>query len=76
MASGVGEGGMMVLWYCKEWEAEDNKMAATARTQKAVGDSMKNITECLAFTMESGEDFCDNWLPTLDRAQRNPVLFL
>ena len=48
MASGVGEGGMMVLWYCKEWEAEDNKMAATARTQKAVGDSMKNITECLA----------------------------
>ena len=54
------------LWFCKEWELEDSKKTVTARTMKAIGDSMKNITACLAFTVESGEDFGDNWLPILD----------
>ena len=53
------------LWFCREWELGDATMPASARTKKAIGDSKKDITACLAFTVESGEEFGDNWLPTL-----------
>ena len=54
------------LWFCREWELEETAVTATVITKKAVGD----ITACLAFTVENGEEFKHNWLPTLDMSLR------
>ena len=36
------------------------------RTKRAILGSMKGLTECLKFTVETSEEFSDGWLPTLD----------
>ena len=54
------------LWYKKEWEDEDALLSDTERTKRVVYGSMQGLTKCLAFTAETGEDFPDGWLPTLD----------
>ena len=57
------EGG---LWFCKEWEKEDALLTNIEVSKRAIGLSMDGMEECLAFTVESQEDFPDNWLPNLD----------
>ena len=54
------------LWYSKQWEEEDVEMLAMMRTKNILAETMKNITSRLNFTMETGEEFDDSWLPTLD----------
>ena len=54
------------LWYCKQWEVEDSTKTITARTKSAIGESMLGMTACLDFTVETGEEYQSNWLPTLD----------
>ena len=54
------------LWFSKEWEKEDALLSPTERTKRAIFGSMQGLTSCLAFTVESSEDFDDGWLTTLD----------
>ena len=54
------------LWYCREWELEDESLSNIEITKRAVGKSMDGMIECLTFTVESQEDFENDWLPTLD----------
>ena len=54
------------LWYKQEWEEEDYLLSPTERTKRAIHSSMQGVTQCLTFTVETGEDFTDGWLPTLD----------
>ena len=54
------------LWFRKEWEDEDALLSPTERTKRAIFESMKGVTKCLKFTVETAEDFVDGWLPTLD----------
>jgi hypothetical protein len=54
------------LWFKKEWEQEDSLLSPTERTKRVVYGSMQGLTKCLAFTVETSEDFADGWLPTLD----------
>ena len=41
-------------------------MSSIERTKRVIGPSMSGLTKCLEFTVETEEDFADNWLPTLD----------
>ena len=36
------------------------------RTKRALHASMQGLKSCLAFTVETGDEFADGWLPTLD----------
>ena len=54
------------LWYSREWEAEDAFLSPVERTKRVVEKSMEGVVACLKFTTETGEDFEDGWLPTLD----------
>ena len=53
------------LWYKKECEEEDTLLSPTERTKRMFVGSMQGLTKCLAFTVETSEDFTDGWLPTL-----------
>ena len=67
------------LLYCVKWEQEDKVLSPTERTKRALGQSMREILSFLDFTTESGEDYEDGWLPTLDSSLKvdkdNSVLF-
>ena len=54
------------LWFRKDWEDEDQVLSCIERTKRAVYGAMQGLTQCLSFTVETQEDFEDNWLPTLD----------
>ena len=54
------------LWYSEKWEQEDKFLSPTERTRDVLIKTVNGIVECLDFTMETPEDFPDNWLPTLD----------
>ena len=41
-------------------------MTGEARTRDILGSTMGNIESYLEFTVESGEQFEEGWLPTLD----------
>ena len=65
------------LWFSREWEQEDQLLSPIERTKRAVFGSMQGIIQCLAFTVETEEDFQDGWLPTLDfklRVNNNNVI--
>ena len=47
------------LWFNKEWEQEDQLLSPTERTKQAIFLSMQGLTQCLAFTVETSEDFSD-----------------
>ena len=51
------------------WEVEGG-VSAESRTKTILGESMQGIESYLSFTMESGEDFDEGWLPTLDTTLR------
>ena len=58
------------LWFREEWEDLDRGLSAIERTKRVVFGAMQGLTTCLAFTVETEEDFSDGWLPTLDMKMR------
>ena len=52
--------------FSKVWEQEDAKLSPEEVTKRIVGGTLSSIHKCLKFTTESGEEFGDGWLPTLD----------
>ena len=67
------------LQYTVRWEGEDYGLSPQERTKRAIGLSMNEIMTFLRFTTESGEEFKEGWLPTLDSNlmvdSTNTVLF-
>ena len=67
------------LWFCEEWALEDQHKTPTERTKEAIMGSMGGLVECLSFTVESGEEFEEGWLPTLDlslkMSDKNQVMY-
>ena len=65
--------------FCRKWEQEDKGISGLERTRRILAGSMGIIEPYLEFTTETGDDFEDGWLPTLDTALRiskdNTVLF-
>ena len=53
------------LWYRREWAEKDYLLSPRERTKRAVHSSLQGLTQCLTFTVETGEDFTDGWLPIL-----------
>ena len=54
------------LKYTKRWEEEDRGVSGEERTKEIIKKSMTGIEEYLQFTAESGMEFHEGWLPTLD----------
>ena len=54
------------LKYRKQWEMEDKDRSLKDITMEVIKNSMVGISSYLSFTYETGEDFHDGWLPTLD----------
>ena len=67
------------LQFCIKWQKEDWSLTPTERTKRVVAGSLNEVESFLMFTTESGEDFEDGWLATLDTSlkvdQNNKVLF-
>ena len=67
------------LVYCKRWELEDMSRSTLDVTLDILKDSMRGVMSYLTFTYESGQDYQDGWLPTLDTSllvdQDNKVLY-
>ena len=65
------------LLFCIRWEMEDKALSPSER--RVLGESTNEILSFLDFTTESGEDYEDSWLPTLDSSlkvdKNNCVLF-
>ena len=65
------------MLYCKRWAEEDSVKTPLERTMEIIKNSLKGIIDCLEFTVESGADYEDGWLPTLDTSlvvnERNSV---
>ena len=47
------------------WEREDQELSALEITKRVLWETINGVEEFLSFTMETGEDFIDGWLPTL-----------
>ena len=58
------------LWFCGRLERGDSELTLTERTTNVVHGTMQGLEEYLVFTMETGEEFVDNCLPTLDTSLR------
>ena len=54
------------LWYREDWEQEEKFLSPTERTKNMISRTLGDIVDCLEFTVETPEDYPDNWLPTLD----------
>ena len=54
------------LKYTRRWEEEDKDMPGEERTKEIIAKSMTGIEEYLQFTAESGMEYQEGWLPTLD----------
>ena len=54
------------LMYSRRWEEEDCDRSPLQMTVSILQGSMKGLFGFLEFTFETGEDFDDGWLPTLD----------
>ena len=54
------------LKFKKEWEQVDKNISPTERTKQVLEGSMRGIMVGIGMTMETKEDFCGSWLPTLD----------
>ena len=66
------------LKYKEEWKNQDQTVSPTERTRRVLAGSMEGVIKCLTFTTETGEDFQDSCLPTLDLnlwVSGNQVLF-
>ena len=49
-----------------EWERMDQELTAMEITRMGLLGSMGGVEEFICFTLETGEDFWDDWLSTLD----------
>ena len=54
------------LMFSKRWELEDNDKSPLQMTVEVLKETVKGVAEYLNFTFETGQDFEDGWLPTLD----------
>ena len=54
------------LLYCQRWAMEDINITPLERTEKILHGTMGGIENFLTFTMDTGRDFTDGWLPILD----------
>ena len=52
--------------YCRRWEIEDASRSPLDMTVGIMRDSMRGVINYLTFTYETGEEYEDGWLPTLD----------
>ena len=52
--------------FCKRWEEEDNNLSGLEVTRRIWEGSLGVVEEFLSFTTETGDDYSDGWLPTLD----------
>ena len=68
MKKGLGLNIIFGLYFCEEWELEDQMAGKTPcrRTAEALISSMNTVLSFLVFTLEISEDFEENKLPTLD----------
>ena len=57
-------GGQLV--YTKRWEMEDSHVSGELRTKEILRATLMGVVDYLKFTVESGEEYVDGWLPTLD----------
>ena len=60
------------LKYSRRWEIEDRAegLSQVQLTVRILKESMKNIATYLKFTYETGEEYEDGWLSTLDKSTR------
>ena len=58
------------LNYCIKWEREDATKTPLEVTIAVLKETVKGVMNFLRFTFESGEDYGDGWLPTLDTSLR------
>ena len=54
------------LKYCVRWEKEDQELTNLEITKRVILGTLNTVEEYLEFTVETGEDYHDKWLPTLD----------
>ena len=54
------------MLFCLKWEAEDMDRSLLDISVAAIKESMVGVAEYLKFTYETGADYNDGWLPTLD----------
>ena len=54
------------LQFKLRWEKEDQELSSSEITRRAMLGTLNGVEDYLEFTMETGEDFVDQWLPTLD----------
>jgi hypothetical protein len=52
--------------FCKRWQEEDKDLSGIEVTKRILAGTMSGLEEYLDFTMETEEDFQNQWLPTLD----------
>ena len=58
------------LYYSLRWELEDQDRTLLDTTKDIVKQTINGIYDFLEFTVETGNDYADNWLPTLDTSLR------
>ena len=67
------------LKFTKRWEQEDRSITGEQRTKEIIKNTLMGVEQYLEFTVESGEEFVDGWLPTLDTSlkvgEQNQILF-
>ena len=70
------EGGMR---FCDKWAREDQDRTLLDISVEVMKESMKGVKEYLPFTVETGADYGDGWLPTLDASlfveEDNTILY-
>ena len=58
------------MYYSLRWELEDQDRTLLDTTKDIVKQTINGIYDFLEFTVETGNDYTDNWLPTLDTSLR------
>ena len=52
--------------FCERWALEDEHLSGLEVTKRIIEGTMQGIEDFLVFTMETGDEFPEGWLPTLD----------
>ena len=65
--------------FTRRWEEEDKSTSGELRTKELIKNTRSGLESFLEFTVESGEEFDNGWLPTLDTSlkvgERNQILY-
>ena len=54
------------LKFCLKWQKEDSSKSPLEVTVDVLRETVRGIASYLEFTFETGHDYSDDWLPTLD----------